>query len=216
MAAAVARVHHPQVHHRVSARGEGRHSSDTATMAAGAVRAHSHHHRAASAPAAVVSRTEDRRLRRSPLPVEQRLRRRGRAPGCGEVAGGTAAGCAAVSCCLPLAVVELVVLAAVRAPAALCQRSISKRRRAARRKETEDDLAIASAPASAGDASPTSVALAKNSALEAANDDEAWPCWSLLKPAAVAAAAEELAEAEEEVWARFCGNGFWRSPEETW
>jgi hypothetical protein len=63
-----------------------------------------------------------RRLRRSSA-VEmmrewERRRARERQPLGGEVAGGTAAECAAVFCCFPFTVVELVVLAAVRVPAA--------------------------------------------------------------------------------------------------
>uniref|UniRef100_A0A0E0FAU6 Uncharacterized protein n=1 Tax=Oryza meridionalis TaxID=40149 RepID=A0A0E0FAU6_9ORYZ len=63
-----------------------------------------------------------RRLRRSSA-VEmrrewERRRARERQPLCGEVAGGTAAEGAAVFCCFPFTVVELVVLAAVRVPAA--------------------------------------------------------------------------------------------------
>ncbi|XP_052158949.1 uncharacterized protein LOC127776574 [Oryza glaberrima] len=57
-----------------------------------------------------------RRLRRSSA-VEMR-REWERRPLCGEVAGGTAAECAAVFCCFPFTVVELVVLAAVRVPTA--------------------------------------------------------------------------------------------------
>ncbi|CAF2164315.1 hypothetical protein BRARA_G01301 [Brassica rapa] len=49
----------------------------------------------------------------------------------GEVAGGAAAECAAVWCCCPCAVVNLVVLAVYRVPAAVCKKAWrrSKRRR---------------------------------------------------------------------------------------
>ncbi|EEE53633.1 hypothetical protein OsJ_36910 [Oryza sativa Japonica Group] len=92
---------------------------------------HHHHHRRALAasPAALAAAgnglSATRRVRRSPAVEMRRERERRRAreqqPRCGEVAGGTAAECAAVFCCFPFAVVELVVLAAVRAPAALCR-----------------------------------------------------------------------------------------------
>ena len=63
----------------------------------------------------------------------ERIGSRSRQPRCGEVAGGTAAGCAAVCCCFPCVMVEVVVLATVRAPAALCRRAVraSRRRRSA-------------------------------------------------------------------------------------
>uniref|UniRef100_A0A0E0PXP9 Uncharacterized protein n=1 Tax=Oryza rufipogon TaxID=4529 RepID=A0A0E0PXP9_ORYRU len=51
---------------------------------------------------------------------EQR-RAREQQPRCGKVAGGTVAECTAVFCCFPFAVVELIVLAAIRVPAALCR-----------------------------------------------------------------------------------------------
>lgn len=47
---------------------------------------------------------------------------------CSEVAGGTAAGCAAVCCCFPCVMVEVVVLATVRAPAALCRKAARVRK----------------------------------------------------------------------------------------
>ncbi|KAF2568021.1 hypothetical protein F2Q68_00027539, partial [Brassica cretica] len=49
----------------------------------------------------------------------------------GEVAGGAAAECAAVCCCCPCAVVNLVVLAVYKVPAAVCKKAWkrSKRRR---------------------------------------------------------------------------------------
>jgi len=113
---------------------------------------------------------------------------------CSEVAGGTAAGCAAVCCCFPCVMVEVVVLATVRAPAALCRRAArvrkGRRRSASAGQATEiyellvDDGGIVEVDASAAEA----VALP-------------------VKPA-----LEETGELEKEVWARFYGTGFWRSP----
>nr|BAD36549.1 hypothetical protein [Oryza sativa Japonica Group] len=59
---------------------------------------------------------------------EQR-RAREQQPRCGKVAGGTVAECTAVFCCFPFAVVELVILAAIRVPAALCRRAVQRERR---------------------------------------------------------------------------------------
>ncbi|XP_062202082.1 uncharacterized protein LOC133904630 [Phragmites australis] len=146
---------------------------------------------------------EDRRLRRSP-PVDmrpERERRREREqPRCREVAGGTAAECAAVCCCFPCAVVELVALSAVRVPAALCRRAFLARRRrrraAAKRKEMEELLA-------ADAASLRSRATAAAKASKKADATEHWPDMH---------STGELAEVEKEVWASFQGAGFWRSP----
>jgi predicted aminopeptidase len=176
------------------------------------------HHSRVAALAASPARTEEMRLRRSPPMVDAR-RRRERQPRCGEVAAGTAAGCAAVCCCIPFAVVELVVLAAVRAPAALCRRTIRNqrnRRRAARarRMKEMEELILA------GNASPRTVAAvrAKHAAL-AAEEEQGWCHWPARPAAATAEEEVELVEAEKEVWARFHGTGFWRSPsqrEEPW
>ncbi|CAN6282082.1 unnamed protein product [Urochloa humidicola] len=116
---------------------------------------------------------------------------------CSEVAGGTAAGCAAVCCCFPCVMVEVVVLATVRAPAALCRRAARvrkgvRRRSASAGQATEiyeilvDDGGVVEVDAGAADAA---VAL------------------PIIKPA-----LEETGELEKEVWARFYGAGFWRSP----
>jgi len=117
---------------------------------------------------------------------------------CSEVAGGTAAGCAAVCCCFPCVMVEVVVLATVRAPAALCRRAArvrkaGRRRSASAGQATEiyellvDDAGVVEVDASAAEAA---VALPVKPALE----------------------LEETGELEKEVWARFYGTGFWRSP----
>ncbi|KAF8655654.1 hypothetical protein HU200_060972 [Digitaria exilis] len=190
------------------------------------------HQRCNSASAAVTSSyptslaraeaEEERRLRRSP-PVEARRererRRRAREPQprCGEVAGGTAAECAAVCCCFPCAVVELVVLAAVRVPAALCRRALRalrRRRRAARaekaRKKEMDDL-IAVDASSSSFCSP--MARAVKAAAKNKNGDSMDFChWPPTSAAAAGNKHDDLAEAEKAVWASFQGAGFWRSP----
>ncbi|KAG8062893.1 hypothetical protein GUJ93_ZPchr0003g17887 [Zizania palustris] len=114
-----------------------------------------------------------------------------RQPRCGEVAGGAAAGCAAVCLCFPAAVVEVVVLATVRAPAALCRRAVRARRR--RRS------------ASAGQAGDIYELIVDDGrVVEAGEAAVVWP--------AAPPPAEEAAELEKEVWATFYGAGFWRSP----
>lgn len=134
-----------------------------------------------------------RQLRRPPQRCDSDLNIREHRS-CSEVAGGTAAGCAAVCCCFPCVMVEVVVLATVRAPAALCRRAArvrrGRRRSSSAGQATEiyellvDDGGIVEVDASAAEA----VALPVTHALE------------------------ETGELEKEVWARFYGAGFWRSP----
>lgn len=125
-----------------------------------------------------------------------------RQPRCGEVAGGTAAGCAAVCCCLPCAVVEVVVLATVRAPAALCRRAVRGRRggRGTRRS------------ASAGQAGEIYELLVDEGGAVDSGEKKAPVVWPVAAITAAAVPSEEAGELEKEVWARFYGAGFWRSP----
>uniref|UniRef100_A0ACD6AHC7 Uncharacterized protein n=1 Tax=Avena sativa TaxID=4498 RepID=A0ACD6AHC7_AVESA len=113
--------------------------------------------------------------------------RSSRQPRCGEVAGGTAAGCAAVCCCFPCVMVEVVVLATVRAPAALCRRAVkaSRRRRSASAGQAADIYELLGNVPENGDAAAV------------------WPA---------AKQTDESGELEKEVWEQFYGAGFWRSP----
>jgi len=162
-----------------------------------------------SPAAAAAAMEEERRLRRSP-PVEarrERERRRAREqPRCGEVAGGTAAECAAVCCCFPCAVVELVVLAAVRVPAALCRRALRARARRRRASRAAAAKKKEMAGLLASDAASSLTAAAAKDSNGDALDFCYWPA------GAAAARRDELAEAEAAVWASFQGAGFWRSP----
>jgi hypothetical protein len=85
--------------------------------------------------------------------------------------------------------VEVVVLATVRAPAALCRRAVkaSRRRRSA----------------SAGQAADMYELLVDDGTVANFGDAVVWPA---VQP------SEEAGEMEKEVWARFYGAGFWRSP----
>ncbi|KAF7067453.1 hypothetical protein CFC21_073348 [Triticum aestivum] len=121
----------------------------------------------------------------------EHVSRSGRQPRCGEVAGGTAAGCAAVCCCFPCVMVEVVVLATVRAPAALCRRAVRARRR--RRS------------ASAGQPVDMYELLVDDGTV--AGPGDAAVVWPAGQPP-----EEEAGEMENEVWSRFYGAGFWRSP----
>uniref|UniRef100_A0A0D9Y1L8 Uncharacterized protein n=1 Tax=Leersia perrieri TaxID=77586 RepID=A0A0D9Y1L8_9ORYZ len=156
--------------------------------------------------AAATARVQHQHRRSPAVETRESRRRRGeqhqKQPRCGEVAGGTATDCAAVCCCFPFAVVELVVLAAVRVPAALCRRAVfgssSRRRRhrhqrsrCRRRKEIDEFLAMNAA--AAGKVKKTAA------------------------PAETTPAVEHLVggvddDVEKEIWASFYGGGFWRSP----
>jgi len=113
---------------------------------------------------------------------------------CSEVAGGTAAGCAAVCCCFPCVMAEVVVLATVRAPAALCRRAARVRK--GRRRS-----------ASAGQATEIYELLVDDGGIVEVDANAAEAVALPVKPA-----LEETGELEKEVWARFYGTGFWRSP----
>ena len=111
-----------------------------------------------------------------------------------EVAGGTTADCAAVCCCAPCAVVNMVVLAVYKVPAGLCRKAIRRRRH--RR-------------------------LMKKGGLPARRcgcDEEFFELHSIASHVSMASAFDslpedkEVIELEKEMWDKFYGAGFWRSP----
>lgn len=118
-----------------------------------------------------------------------------------EAAGATAAECAAIWCCCPCGLLNLVVVATVKFPAGLLRRALRRRRKrgviigaAARKKsrpkvgamDDDDDFSIHGGQL---------VLLARG--------DDAWPSRS---------PSPELSELEKEMWALFYSAGFWRSP----
>lgn len=111
-----------------------------------------------------------------------------------EVAGGTTADCAAVCCCGPCAVVNLVVLAVYKVPAGLCRKAL--RRKRLRRLMKEGGLP----PRSCGcdeeffELHHISSHVSMVSALNSLPEDT------------------EVVELEKEMWDKFYGAGFWRSP----
>ncbi|KAK4272652.1 hypothetical protein QN277_021174 [Acacia crassicarpa] len=108
----------------------------------------------------------------------------------GEVIGGTTAECAAICCCVPCAVANLLVLAIYKVPAGLCRRALRKRRKqifAPRRRRCScgcDDVENQIHPNCILDVS----------SLEASREVD-----------------KELQRLEKEMWERFYGTGFWRS-----
>ncbi|GJN23901.1 hypothetical protein PR202_gb11593 [Eleusine coracana subsp. coracana] len=197
------RDHHHQHQHRAEA------SCPATSVAVAAARASDSSAPRGPRPPPSSHQARDQQLRRSaafpprrhhPRPPqrcgsERNIRQQHR--GCGEVAGGTAAGCAAVCCCFPCVMVEVVVLATVRAPAALCRRAARARRIGGRRRS-----------ASAGQAAEMYELLVDDGSVGTdAAEDVAAALAAVAKPA-----TEDSAELEKEVWARFYGAGFWRSP----
>ena len=115
-------------------------------------------------------------------------------PGCGrEAAGQAAASCAAVCCCCPMALLEIILLVAVRLPTDLVRRARMRRRRLRR--------------SGKGNASLTGSSKAMVAAEAVLEADEA---------AAGARRAEAEDEAAEELerhimGSRLYGAGFWRT-----
>lgn len=109
------------------------------------------------------------------------------------MAGARTAECAAVCCCIPCTVLDLVVLAVVKLPAGLCRKAARKRKekkKAFRRKKKKKNALTDE------DDSETSAATAEK--------EEAWA------PAEGQSAAEKL-QIDKEMWDKFYSTGFWRS-----
>ena len=118
----------------------------------------------------------------------------------GEVAGGAAAECAAVCCCCPCAVVNLVVLAVYKVPAAVCKKAWrrSKRRHFMRKRHgllvsaaVKGSESTVHARLKEEDLTAEIVVFEKNEANCELND---------------------VVMLEDEMLEHFYGTGFWRSP----
>ncbi|CAN6440006.1 unnamed protein product [Victoria cruziana] len=114
-----------------------------------------------------------------------------------EVAGGTAAECAAVACCCPCALASLVVLATVRLPAGLCRRALGRKKRGITGKKRPSLLH----ERKRDDSAPPQVHPAPS---ESESDDE---CPDVPK------AADDGWRMDDEIWGKLY-TGFWRSPSE--
>lgn len=117
----------------------------------------------------------------------------------GEVAGGAAAECAAVWCCCPCAVVNLVVLAVYKVPAAVCKKAWrrSKRRRFTRKRHG----LLASATAEGSE-----------STVHARLNGEDLTAEIVFEDCQVNGELNDVVRLENEMLDRFYGAGFWRSP----
>ncbi|KAK8968580.1 hypothetical protein KSP40_PGU022231 [Platanthera guangdongensis] len=127
-----------------------------------------------------------------------------------EIVGTTTAECAAICCCIPCGILNLVILATVKLPAFLCCR-VGRKRAALRPSKKKPAI---------GGSESISVSFSDGSSkagLSAGVDDGAefsrprqrivsggsWP---------VRSPSVEVVEQEEKVWSKFSGSGFWRTP----
>lgn len=116
-----------------------------------------------------------------------------------EVAGGTTAECAAVACCCPCGIANLLVLAVYKVPAGLCRKALRKNRRDRLMKK-------GLLPASAGSG-------------HCSCDEMELHAYQISSPITVVGAGagnlgsdKDAMELEKEMWDKFYGAGFWRSP----
>lgn len=148
---------------------------------------------------------------------------RSRGAVCAEVAGGTAADCAAVCCCCPCGILNLLLLAVVKLPAEMCRQAFLKQKK---------KMKAATAERRRKSGGGGSTAITRVGLLEPkignAEDDEkddvriilgggqmvlgpgvkgmvlGWP--------ADKSPSMEVSEMDREMWSHFYGAGFWRSP----
>lgn len=122
----------------------------------------------------------------------------------GEMAGNATAECAAVCCCVPCSVMDVVVLAAYKVPAGLVKKAMHKRkRRLLTQKKKKNDILLDHGPTAYdnddGFAFGLGLGLGLVSTLEEHFAKEE------------ADDKLEVLKLEEEMWAQFNGTGFWRS-----
>ncbi|KAK2999884.1 hypothetical protein RJ639_023314 [Escallonia herrerae] len=136
--------------------------------------------------------------RRQPLLTGQNSSSRGSVR-FAEVAGGTTAECAAVCCCCPCGIVNLLVLAVYKLPAGLCRRALRRKRRRRLMKKGLLQQGGSSHQSRCG------------------CDDTEMQIHPVSMPAAdkllkSPESDKDVMELEKEMWERFYGTGFWRSP----
>ncbi|OIS99311.1 PREDICTED: uncharacterized protein LOC109231790 [Nicotiana attenuata] len=112
-----------------------------------------------------------------------------------EVAGGATAGCAAVACCCPCGIVNLLVLAVYKVPAGLCRKALRKKRRNRLSKK----------------------GLLPSKGHSGCDEMELIHSYPISSPIAVVGGGnlesdKDALELEKEMWDKFYGAGFWRSP----
>lgn len=144
-----------------------------------------------------------------------------------EFCGGTTASCAAVWCCCPCGLVNLLVLAIYKVPKGICRRAIRSRRR----KKLVKNGILPPLPTDGKGERMQRVfqnsefaihPLDSNDVSEDDDDDDLFDLKFIGKSAAAAAGLttdeetdeddEAVLALEKEMWNRFYGAGFWRSP----
>lgn len=105
----------------------------------------------------------------------------------GEVAGNATAECAAVCCCLPCAVMDMIALAAYKIPAGLWKKAMKNRRK--RRLQKQQKKLLQQKPIG-----PETVIVGPTLEEQLAKEE-----------------STEADKLEKEMWARFSTTGFWRS-----
>ncbi|KAG6631975.1 uncharacterized protein LOC122292917 [Carya illinoinensis] len=115
----------------------------------------------------------------------------------GEVAGGTAAECAAICCCFPCTVMNLLILAVYKVPTGLCRKAWRKKKlQHLKKKKTVGLLANSGSNHEEGK-------------LELALEMEVMKGGSR-----IGMDNSDVVNLEKEMWERFSRGGFWRSPSE--
>ncbi|XP_077226246.1 uncharacterized protein LOC143859418 [Tasmannia lanceolata] len=109
-----------------------------------------------------------------------------------EVAGGTAAECAAICCCFPCGLLNLLVLAVVKLPAGLCRRALKKKSRKNQRSKSKIALLTP----------------------KRSDDSELQIQQTVSADMLLPGMSPVLSDMELEMWAQLYGTGFWRNPSE--
>lgn len=110
-----------------------------------------------------------------------------------EVAGGTAAECAAVCCCCPCGLVNLLVLAVYKVPAGLCRKALRRKRRRRLMKKGLPPPRKCGCDEKEPQIHPVSSPISIVNSLESGLDNK------------------QVLELEKEMWEKFYITGFWRS-----
>ncbi|XP_071690926.1 uncharacterized protein [Rutidosis leptorrhynchoides] len=129
-----------------------------------------------------------------------------------EFAGGTTAECAAVCCCFPLSLVNILVLTLYGVPAGLYRKALRQKRR---RKLLKKRNSLASDDGDGGgdrSCSDGSELLCYDPSEMWIDSTESFPARFLMKPMGdVMEVDSDVIRLENEMWDKFYGTGFWRS-----
>ncbi|XP_050383465.1 uncharacterized protein LOC126800194 [Argentina anserina] len=124
-----------------------------------------------------------------------------------EVAGGTAAECAAVCCCCPCGLVNLLVLVIYKVPAGLCRRVLRKKRR---QRLIKKGLLQPSHLHCTCDCDGRELQFHPLGRFESLSSE--FKAVQKLMMEDDESSDPDVIELEKEMWDRFYGTGFWRSP----